>query len=202
MIEIGGPGPWGSSTWSESTSHHLASTDEFTVEKAFTSCPLLGIPKSWRSMTRVTNNNNIKSGDNSASDASSMLPSLHRHPARMSPLTWHCLRGEPRCYWLPCSYPAAEGRARGSFSSHDSWSSIQIRSYQLQYYHPLLTSSYVRKDETVSYLQTIPLIQLFSTVFFFEESFFYKTTLFIRFGKHKCNAIHYKSNHTKSFGHL
>ena len=119
MIEIGGPGPWGSSTWSESTSHHLASTDEFTVEKAFTSCPLLGIPKSWRSMTRVTNNNNIKSGDNSASDASSMLPSLHRHPARMSPLTWHCLRGEPRCYWLPCSYPAAEGRARGSFSSHD-----------------------------------------------------------------------------------
>ena len=127
MIDIRGPGPRGSSTWSGSKSPHLA-TDKFAVEKAFTSCPLLGIPKSWRSMTRVTNNNNIQSGDNSSSDTLSMLPSLHRHPARMSPLTWHCLRGEPRCYWLPCSYPAAEGRARGSFSSHDSWSSIQIRS--------------------------------------------------------------------------
>ena len=40
-------------------------------------------------------------------------------------------------------------------------------------------------------------------LFFLEESFFYNTTFsFFHFGKCKCNAIHFKSNHTKRFGHL
>ena len=49
----------------------------------------------------------------------------------------------------------------------------------------------------------MPLTQLFGMLFFLEESFFYNTTFsFIHFGKCKCNAIHFKSNHTKRFGHL
>ena len=49
----------------------------------------------------------------------------------------------------------------------------------------------------------MPLTQLFGMLFFLEESFFYNTTFaFIHFGKCKCNTIHFKSNHTKRFGHL
>ena len=49
----------------------------------------------------------------------------------------------------------------------------------------------------------MPLTQLFGMLFFLEESFFYYTTFsFIHFRKCKCNAIHFKGNHTKRFGHL
>ena len=49
----------------------------------------------------------------------------------------------------------------------------------------------------------MPLTQLFGMLFFLEESFFYNTTFsFIHFGKCKCNAIHFKSNHTKRCGNL
>ena len=49
----------------------------------------------------------------------------------------------------------------------------------------------------------MPLTQLFGMLFFLEESFFYNTTFsFIHFGKCKCNAIHFKSNHTERFGQL